>query len=100
MDKDVKSNNKSEYEKDKKIVVVFKWLLENFIMPLIVGLVLIPAQIKSEVETSFENYIKNNELENFHKIEGDINTDNKRVYYKIHPNENKDPSKVVKLSKN
>ena len=44
--------------------------------------------------------IKNIDLYNFHRIEGDIYTDNKRVYYKILPIENINPSKVVILSNN
>lgn len=44
--------------------------------------------------------IKNIDLDNFHKIEGDIYTDNKRVYYKILPIENIDPAKIVILSNN
>lgn len=44
--------------------------------------------------------IKNIDLDNFHKIEGDIYTDNKRVYYKILPIENINPEKVVILSNN
>lgn len=44
--------------------------------------------------------IKNIDLDNFHQIEGDIYTDNKRVYYKILPIENIDPEKVVILSNN
>ena len=44
--------------------------------------------------------IKNIDLDKFHKIEGDIYTDNKRVYYKILPIENINPEKVVILSNN
>lgn len=44
--------------------------------------------------------IKNIDLDNFHKIECDIYTDNKRVYYKILPVENINPAKVVILSNN
>lgn len=44
--------------------------------------------------------IKNIDLDNFHKIEGDIYTDNKRVYYKILPIENINPEKVIILSNN
>lgn len=44
--------------------------------------------------------IKNIDLYNFHEIEGNIYTDNKRVYYKILPVENIDPAKVIILSNN
>lgn len=44
--------------------------------------------------------IKGIDLENFHKIEGDIYTDNKRIYYKILPAINIEPDKIVILSNN
>lgn len=44
--------------------------------------------------------IKGIDLDNFHKIEGDIYTDNKRIYYKILPVENIEPDKIVILSNN
>lgn len=44
--------------------------------------------------------IKGIDLDNFHSIEGDIYTDNKRVYYKILPVENIEPDKIVILSNN
>ena len=44
--------------------------------------------------------IKNIDLDHFHKIEGDIYTDNKRIYYKILPVENIEPDKVTILSNN
>lgn len=44
--------------------------------------------------------IKNIDLDNFHQIEGDIYTDNKRIYYKILPIDKIKPDKIIILSNN
>ncbi len=44
--------------------------------------------------------IKDVDLDNFHNIEGDIYSDNKRIYYKILPVKDIEPDKVIILSNN
>lgn len=48
--------------KDRKIVIIFKWLLEYFFMPLLVSLIAIPVQVKYEIETTFNEYVEDNKL--------------------------------------
>jgi len=63
IEKDIIDINGKISSKDKKIVIIVKWLLENFFMPLLVALLVIPAQVKYEIKTTFNDYVENNQLE-------------------------------------
>ena len=55
--------------KDRKIVIIFRWLLEYFFMPLLVALTTILAQVKYEIETTFNEYVEDNKLTEKTKVE-------------------------------
>lgn len=63
IEKELSDINGKIPSKDKKIVIIFRWLLEYFFMPLLVTLIAIPAQVKYEIKTTFNDYVENNQLE-------------------------------------
>lgn len=63
IENDISDINAKIPSKDKKIVIILRWVLEYFFMPLLVTLIAIPAQVKYEIETTFNDYVENNQLE-------------------------------------
>ncbi len=85
-------DSKYTYYKDK----IIEDIDPNEIYPFIIRRA---WQVKNDIIYK-GHIIKNIDLNNFHKIEGNIYSDNKKIYYKILPIENIDPTKVIILSDN